>query len=123
MSAPASSPAFPATAPNTVRSGLTPRRSRRPRRVVETDDFSRFVSRIIRAFSRRVAAGDIACLSLLTSLRVEIDEGMSNAVAGLRAEGYSWSEIGTAVGITKQSAYERWNGSTTSDSISSKRGA
>jgi hypothetical protein len=40
----------------TVNRSLTPNR---PRRVVENDEYAAFLGRVIRAYSRRVAAGDI----------------------------------------------------------------
>ena len=41
-------------------------------------------------------------------LAAEIDDAISQAVKGLRASGYSWAEIGSRLGITRQAARQRW---------------
>lgn len=46
--------------PRNVRRALTPRR---PRRVVENDDYAVFVRRIVAAHGRRIAGGDIEGLA------------------------------------------------------------
>jgi hypothetical protein len=38
----------------------------------------------------------------------DIDDATQQAVNGLRAAGYSWSEIGDRLGITRQAAQQRW---------------
>lgn len=108
MSAPRPFVQADADSRNGVRNRLTNRPRPRPRRVVENDDFAAFCRRIIRAFSRRVAGGDIEAFRTLVTLRTELDDGMREAVAGLRDNGYSWAEIGAVLGMTRQSAHERW---------------
>ena len=44
----------------------------------------------------------------MTDLSAEIDTAIGQAVTGLRAFGYSWAEIGTRLGITRQAAQQRW---------------
>jgi hypothetical protein len=56
---------------------------------VENDDYGAFARRIVAAHGRRIAAGDVA-------------------VAGLRRVGYSWAEIASRLGITRQAAQQRW---------------
>lgn len=70
--------------------------------------FLAFVRRILQAAGRRIEDADVEDLAELVALRAAVDEAIANAVAGMRARGASWAEIGRAVGITKQSAYERW---------------
>ena len=98
------SPAVPLSRPGTVKVGLT---AKRPRRQVENDEYSAFVRRVLRAYSRRVGDGDIEALALLVDLSEEIDAAMAEAVKGLRAHGYSWAEIGYRLGITRQAAQQR----------------
>ena len=81
--------------------------SKRRRRCVENGEFIR---RILRAYSRRVADGDIEALSLMTGLANEMDDAIAQAVKGLRAQGYSWTEIGDRLGISRQAARQRWTG-------------
>jgi hypothetical protein len=41
-------------------------------------------------------------------LAEEIDTAVAEAVKGLRSYGYSWAEIGSRLGITRQAAQQRW---------------
>lgn len=72
-------------------------------------EFLAFGRRILRAAGRRLAQADPDDLVAMIALRAELDTAIDHAVAGMRANGYSWAEIGTAVGMSKQAAYKRWN--------------
>ena len=74
----------------------------------ENDEYAAFARRVLRAYARRVADGDVEALTLMTDLADEIDTAISQAVTGLRAFGYSWAEIGSRLGITRQAAQQRW---------------
>ena len=89
--------------PDTVKARLT-----RARRLVENDDYAAFARRILRAYARRITNGDIDALIAMTGLSAEIDTAIGQAVTGLRQFGYSWAEIGTRLGITRQAAQQRW---------------
>jgi hypothetical protein len=91
--------------PDSVNDRLTPNRPRRP---VGNDQYASFARRVLRAYARRVATGDIDALTAMTDLSDEIDTAIGQAVTGLRAFGYSWAEIGTRLGITRQAAQQRW---------------
>ena len=90
---------------DTVNDGLTPNRPRRP---VDNGEYASFARRVLRAYARRVATGDIDALTAMTDLSTEIDAVIGQAVTGLRGFGYSWAEIGTRLGITRQAAQQRW---------------
>jgi hypothetical protein len=90
---------------NTVKSPLTPNRAGR---VVENDEYAAFAQRVLRAYARRVATGDVEALTLMLGLSAEIDTAIGQAVKGLREFGYSWAEIGSRLGITRQAAQQRW---------------
>src|SRR5690349_20490374 len=90
-----------------VEPNLTP--NRRPR-VVENDEYAAFIRRVIAAYARRVAASDVEALRDLVALSVELDQALIVAVHGLRGFGYSWAEIGTRLGVSKQAAQQRWGG-------------
>jgi hypothetical protein len=90
---------------NTVKNPLTPNRGGR---VVENDEYAAFARRVLCAYARRVADGDVEALILMTGLADEIDTAISQAVTGLRASGYSWAEIGARLGVTRQAAQQRW---------------
>jgi hypothetical protein len=86
--------------------------SRPPRRrvVVENDEYAAFTRRIIRAYARRVATGDVEALTDMVTLSSVLDDAISDAVIGLRGHGYSWAEIAARLGITRQAAQQRWGG-------------
>jgi hypothetical protein len=84
---------------------LTPKRRGRQ---VENDEYSAFVRRILRAYARRVGGGDVEALALMLGLADEIDTAIAEAVRSLRTCGYSWAEIGSRLGITRQAAQQRW---------------
>jgi hypothetical protein len=93
------------TGPDTVKNALTPNRAAR---VIENDEYAAFARRVLRAYARRVADGDVEALILMFDLAAEIDTAITEAVKGLRAFGYSWAEIGSRLGITRQAAQQRW---------------
>lgn len=90
---------------STVKTPLTPQRARG---VVENDQYAAFTRRILRAYARRIATGDIDALTHMTVLADDIDTAIGNAVTGLRDFGYSWADIGTRLGVTRQAAQQRW---------------
>jgi hypothetical protein len=90
-----------------VKPDLTPNR---PRRVIENDEYAAFLRRVIRAFGRRIAAGDIDALADAAILSRQLDITIKNAITGLRQRGYSWADIGLQLGVTRQAAQQRWGG-------------
>jgi hypothetical protein len=90
---------------NGVNDALTPKR-RRP--VTENSEYAKFARRILRAYGRRIATGDVESLTHLISLVDDINDTIQQAVNGLRAAGYSWTEIGTRLCVTRQAAQQRW---------------
>ena len=73
----------------------------------EADEFGAFVRRIVRAYGRRVADRDIEALAGLAELRGELDAAIDQAVVGLVASGYSFTDIGDALGVSRQAARQR----------------
>lgn len=80
----------------------------RERRVVENREFDAFTRRIVRAYARRVAAGDVEALAALKHLSATVETATADAVQGLRIFGYSWSEIAARLGVSRQAAQMRW---------------
>jgi hypothetical protein len=72
------------------------------------DEYAAFVRRILRAYARRVGDGDVEALAVMLDLAEEIDTAIAEAVKDLRACGYSWAEIGSRLGITRQAVQQRW---------------
>jgi hypothetical protein len=77
-------------------------------RVVENDEYAAFVRRVLRAYSRRVASGDIEAITEMAAIAAEMDTAIRDAITGLRACGYSWADIAMRLGITRQGAQQRW---------------
>jgi hypothetical protein len=80
------------------------------RNVVENPEYAAFIRRILRAYSRRIASGDIEALTDLTTLQTELDTALTSAVTGLREQGYSWTDIARPLGVTRQAAQQRFGG-------------
>jgi hypothetical protein len=93
----------------TVNKPLTPKRRTR---VVENDEYAAFLRRVIRAYSRRVASGDIEAITTMAHLADHLDQAIRDAITGLRAYGYSWADIAMRLGITRQGTQQRWGDDT-----------
>ena len=93
----------------TVNKSLT---LKRRYRVVENDQYAAFLRRVIRAYSRRVAAGDIEAITDMARLADDLDDATRQAITGLRQFGYSWADVALRLGITRQGAQQRWGGGT-----------
>ena len=98
-------PACPSERLSSVKNPLTLNRRGRP---VENDEYAAFARRVLRAYARRVADCDVEALTLMLGLSADIDDAIAQAVTGLRGSGYSWTEIGSRLGITRQAAQQRW---------------
>jgi hypothetical protein len=98
-------PAPLSPAPATVNGALTPKR---PKPVTENSEYAAFARRVLRAYGRRIAAGDVESLTPMISLADDINDAITWAVHGLRAAGYSWAEIGSRLGVTRQASQQRW---------------
>jgi hypothetical protein len=91
---------------NTINPGLT--RRKRAKRVVDNYEYASFARRVVKAYARRVSDGDITALRELAVFVSDVDDATRVAVAGLRRWGYSWFDIASQVGVSKQAAQQRW---------------
>lgn len=57
-----------------------------------------------------MTARDLRRLAALATRRDDVDAGIAALIATLRAAGASWTAIGTALGITRQGAQQRYGG-------------
>lgn len=105
MSAPTVNPKL---TPNSRDPHRPPQGTRARRHRVENDDYAAFTRRVLTAHGRRIAAGDIEGLADLAALSAQVDTAISTAISGLRTAGYSWAEIASRLGITRQAAHQRW---------------
>jgi hypothetical protein len=99
---------YRARPPERLSSVKNPLTLNRRGRLVENDEYAAFARRVLRAYARRVADGDVEALTFMLGLSAEIDSAIGQAVTGLREFGYSWAEIGSRLGITRQAAQQRW---------------
>jgi len=97
----------PADRPSGVNKPLT---AKRRYRITENDEYAAFLRRVIRAYSRRVAAGDIEAITTMANLADDLEDATRQAITGLRESGYSWADIALRLGITRQGAQQRWGG-------------
>jgi hypothetical protein len=98
---------MPANRPTRERQNTVKRRlTAKP--VVENDEYAAFARRILRAYARRIAHGDIDALVLIANLGTDVENATRQAVIGLRESGYSWADIGLRLGVTRQAAQQRW---------------
>ena len=102
----------PLPSDRSIQPGSTSRRGsrRRRREDVENDAYLVFVARVITAAGKRVATGDVDALPDLARLSAEVDAALITAVQGLREFGYSWEQIASRLGVTRQAAQQRWGG-------------
>ena len=82
-----------ADCPSGVNKPLTPKRRYR---ITENDEYAAFLRRVIRAYSRRVASGDIEAITTMAHLADDLEDATRHAITGLREFGYSWADIATA---------------------------
>jgi len=82
---------------------------RRQRRYVETEEYVGMLHRMLAALGTRVAGADIAMLAAMAGLPALVERLLGETVTRLRADhGYSWGDIGHALGITRQAAQQRF---------------
>jgi hypothetical protein len=62
--------------PDTVKNPLTSDRRARP---VENGEYAAFARRVLRAYARRIATGDVEALTLMLGLSAEIDSAIRQA--------------------------------------------
>ena len=75
---------------------------------MENGEYAAFARRILRAYARRISAGDVDALADITVLAADVEDAIRQAVTGLRDFGYSWADIGLRLGVTRQAAQQRW---------------
>jgi hypothetical protein len=84
--------------------GLAPRH--------QASDVGAAAGRMLRALVRRAGDGDLIALEELASLQRASADAVASAARALHdgPYAYSWGEIGAALGVTRQSAHERFAG-------------
>lgn len=77
---------------------------------VETSAYAGFMRRAMKAYAKRIGAGDIAALPEFVAMRDELDAHILDVITELRSERwqYSWAQIGDVLNVTPQAAQQRW---------------
>lgn len=73
----------------------------------EVGDTAGAARRMIRALGRRVGEADPIDLQLITDLEAELEVALLVAIRGQRAAGFSLSEIGEGMSVSKQAIAKR----------------
>lgn len=75
---------------------------------METPEYADMMARLVRRYGVRVGAGDPVDLTRMLELRQVFDEAVRAAVRGQHEAGFSWGDIGGALGTTRQAAFMRF---------------
>lgn len=73
----------------------------------EAPDVGAMVERMFRALVRRAGDGDTQALEQLARLELVARDSVAAGGLALHSFGYSWTEIGTVTGTTRQAARQR----------------
>lgn len=74
----------------------------------EAPEVGAMAGRVLRALVRRAEAGDGEALEQLLALEDQIAGAIKDAGRGLHRFGYSFTELGSIAGVSRQSARERF---------------
>ena len=78
------------------------------KREYEAPDVGAMVSRMFRALVKRAAEGDLEAVQVLAALSGDLQAATNNAAAAAHDFGYSYTELGNALGISRQAARQRF---------------
>jgi len=81
---------------------------KRPKQYTDTADYFHMLRRMVKAAGERLAYADPVDLAELVGIEADVHEAVRRAIAGMRGTGFSWREIGEALGVTGQAAYMRY---------------
>lgn len=94
------------------------RRGRRTKAQREARELGQALDRFSRALIRRAAAGDLEALEALSLAKRAMDHAVGEAARALNEPcvwiggqkvGYSWAEIGAAMGMSRQQAHRQYS--------------
>jgi hypothetical protein len=78
----------------------------------ELPEYIAFARRVVRGAVKRflvLEEGDLEDLAELAALADEVNAAVAEVVRGANStRRWSWTDVGRAMGITRQSAWERW---------------
>lgn len=103
-----------ATRENRDNVALSPNRTGREvlamgrRETYEAPEMGAMLKRFARAMVRRAAEGDLEAVSVLAEVHVAFGDAIADGARAAHERGYSWTEIGRELGITRQAARQRF---------------
>lgn len=65
-------------------------------------------SAVTRGFRRALPGAELSALIVAAGVLEQAEAQVAQAVAAARAAGASWSQVGDAVGVSRQGAQQRW---------------
>jgi len=75
----------------------------------ENAEYAAMLRRLVRSYGARLADADPDDLADALAIAAELEQAIANAVRQLRAvHGFSWADIGAALGTTRQAAQQRY---------------
>jgi DNA-directed RNA polymerase sigma subunit (sigma70/sigma32) len=63
---------------------------------------------MIRSLARRIGGSDLAQFGVLWEVMAEAERAATDAITGLRSSGFTWEELGTEIGVSRQ-AVQQWH--------------
>lgn len=78
------------------------------RRAMEADDYLGWIRRSLRAMGRALGDQDPTGLRVFAELRQELDDAEHDAITKLIEEGYSWRDLGRALGQTHTAVFGKY---------------
>lgn len=79
-----------------------------PQQRYEAPEIGAMLRRMARAMVRRAAEGDLEAVSVLAEVHTAIGEAIADGARAAHARGYSWTEVGAELGISRQAARQRF---------------
>lgn len=79
------------------------------KKIIENAEYIKFARRIMRGMAKRIGGqGYVEDLGEMLALQNELNEQIQRTVDSLREQGFSWAEIATYTGASRQAAQQRW---------------
>lgn len=75
---------------------------------IETPEYAAMMRRMVARYGERVGDADPVDLTTMVEIGREFDHAIRVAVRGLRDAGFTWREIGEALGTSKEAALMRF---------------
>lgn len=74
----------------------------------ESSEIGAMAQRVMRALVRRAAEGDTEALEVLVTIQAEASDHIASAGQELVTFGYSYGELASVLGVTRQAARQRF---------------